>query len=59
MELAEAIKGRRSVRKFKTQPVSRETLEKLPGSGDVGPFGDEPAGVVFCGRAGIRKKMTC
>jgi len=29
MELAEAIKGRRSVRRFKTQPVSKETLEKI------------------------------
>ena len=29
MDLSEAIKGRRSVRKFKVQPVSRETLEKI------------------------------
>ncbi len=29
MELSEAIKGRRSVRKFKSQAVSRETLAKL------------------------------
>ena len=29
MDLAEAIKGRRSVRKFKSQPVPRETLEKI------------------------------
>ena len=29
MELSEAIKGRRSVRKFKPQAVSRETLAKL------------------------------
>jgi nitroreductase len=29
MELAEAIKGRRSIRKFKAQPVPREKLEKI------------------------------
>ena len=29
MQLAEAIQGRRSIRKFKPQPVSREILEKL------------------------------
>lgn len=29
MELTEAIKGRRSVRKFKDQPVPRELLEKI------------------------------
>lgn len=39
MELAEAIKGRRSVRRFKTQPVSRETLEKLLDLGMWAPSG--------------------
>jgi nitroreductase len=29
MELADAIKGRRSVRRFKTDPVPRETLERV------------------------------
>lgn len=29
MELQEAIRGRRSVRKFKAQPVPRETLQKI------------------------------
>lgn len=29
MELSEAIKGRRSVRRFKSQPVPKETLAKL------------------------------
>ncbi|MCJ7496096.1 MAG: nitroreductase family protein, partial [Deltaproteobacteria bacterium] len=29
MDLSEAIKGRRSIRKFKAQPVSKETIEKI------------------------------
>ena len=29
MELAEAIKGRRSIRKFKSQEVPKATLEKI------------------------------
>lgn len=29
MDLSEAIKGRRSIRKFKVQPVSKETIEKI------------------------------
>ena len=29
MDLSEAIKGRRSIRKFKTQPVPKETIEKI------------------------------
>ena len=29
MKLVEAIKGRRSIRKFKTQPVSKEMLEEI------------------------------
>jgi len=29
MELAEAIKGRRSVRKFKSDPVPKEVLEGI------------------------------
>jgi len=29
MELGEAIKGRRSVRRFKSQPVSKEVLQKI------------------------------
>jgi len=29
MDLSEAIKGRRSIRKFKAQPVPRETIEKI------------------------------
>jgi nitroreductase len=29
MDLSEAIKGRRSIRKFKPQSVSKETIEKI------------------------------
>ena len=29
MDLSEAIKGRRSIRKFKPQPVSKETIERI------------------------------
>ena len=36
MELAEAIKGRRSIRKFKAQPVPREKLEMR--SKDLAPL---------------------
>jgi nitroreductase len=39
MELTEAIKGRRSIRKFKTQPVPKETLEKILDLGMWAPSG--------------------
>ena len=39
MELGEAIKGRRSIRKFKNQPVPKETLEKILDLAMWGPSG--------------------
>ena len=37
MELIEAIKGRRSIRKFKPDPVSRETIEDILEAGNWAP----------------------
>ena len=49
MELMEAIKTRRSVRKFTDEPVPREKLEKNTRGGYVGTIGSESAAVVFRG----------
>jgi nitroreductase len=45
MELTEAIKGRRSIRKYKTQPISDETVTQLveaatyaPSAGNIQPW---------------------
>lgn len=49
MELMEAIKGRRSVRKFKPDPIPKEDIEEIIQAGLLRSFGAELAAVVFCG----------